>query len=183
MWAANAATVSPAADSADGRTHSTVANLGSKLHRSIESAKTARCLRAIFHDARHFAVHDALPATSLMAGEGAANHGRLAAAYGAAGVELFVYGRSELHPEAPAPLRFPARQTLEAGMAVARLHGLQAGRCVFAQQHPEAIDQGVFHNDVIAVANGRVLFYHEQAFLDEASTLAALRAALEPLAV
>ena len=183
MWAANAATVSPAADSADGRTHFTIANLSSKLHRSIESAQTARCLRAIFHDTQYFAVHDALPATSPMADEGAANHARLAAAYGAAGVELFVYGRSESNPGAPAPQRFPARQTLEAGMAVARLHGLQAGRCVFAQQHPEVIDQGVFHNDVIAVANGRVLFYHEQAFLDEAGTLAALRAALEPLAV
>jgi len=40
------------------------------------------------------------------------------------------------------------------------------------------IDQGVFHNDVIAVGNGNVLFYHEQAFFDEAATLDALRGAL-----
>lgn len=177
MWAANAATVSPAADSADGRIHFTVANLSSNLHRCIESAQTARSLRAIFGDLAYFAVHDALPATPAMADEGAANHARLAPAYGAPGVELFVHGRSEFQASAFAPKRFAARQSLESGMAVARLHGLQPARCVFAQQHPGAIDEGVFHNDVIAVANGNVLFYHEQAFLHEAETLAALRAA------
>jgi succinylarginine dihydrolase len=68
-------------------------------------------------------------------------------------------------------------------MAVARLHGLPAARSVFVQQHPDAIDQGVFHNDVIAVANGPVLFYHEHAFLEESGTIAALRSALASLAV
>jgi succinylarginine dihydrolase len=38
---------------------------------------------------------------------------------------------------------------------------------VFASQNPDVIDQGVFHNDVIAVGNGNVLFYHEQAFANE----------------
>jgi succinylarginine dihydrolase len=61
---------------------------------------------------------------------------------------------------------------------VARLHGLDARRAVFAAQNPDVIDQGVFHNDVIAVGNGNVLFYHEQAFADEAGTLAALDGAL-----
>jgi succinylarginine dihydrolase len=41
------------------------------------------------------------------------------------------------------------------------------------------IDQGVFHNDVIAVGNDNLLFYHEQAFADEQGTLAALARALE----
>ncbi|MEO7497771.1 MAG: N-succinylarginine dihydrolase, partial [Massilia sp.] len=40
------------------------------------------------------------------------------------------------------------------------------------------IDQGVLHNDVIAVGNGNLLFYHQQAFADEARLLADLRAAL-----
>jgi succinylarginine dihydrolase len=182
MWCANAATVSPGADSGDGLTHFTVANLGSKLHRWVESDQTARMLRAVFKDARYFAVHDALPSTLALADEGAANHGRLARTHGAAGVELFVYGRIEFDAAAPAPRKFPARQTLEASSAVARLHGLSPTRCVFAQQNPVVIDQGVFHNDVISVANGNVLFYHEQAFLDEAGTLGALHAALEPLA-
>jgi succinylarginine dihydrolase len=178
MWTANAATVSPSADTADGRTHFTVANLNNKLHRSYEHAQTACMLRAVFGDEKQFAVHDALPPTPAFGDEGAANHTRLCAAHGAPGVEMFVYGRAEFDPEAPAPKHFPARQTLEACQAVARLHGLEGKRTVFALQEPATIDQGVFHNDVIAVGNGNVLFYHQQAFADEAATLAALQGAM-----
>ncbi len=179
MWTANAATVSPGADTQDGRTHFTTANLNSKLHRAFEHPQTTRTLRAIFHDAAHFAVHDALPATPAFGDEGAANHTRLCAEHGAAGVELFVYGRVEFDTNAPAPKRFPARQTLEASQAVARLHGLKAEQCVYVSQNPNVIDQGVFHNDVIAVGNGNVLFYHQEAFHDEASALTDLRRAME----
>jgi succinylarginine dihydrolase len=35
---------------------------------------------------------------------------------------------------------------------------------VFTRQHPDAIDAGVFHNDVIATGNEGVFLYHEQAF-------------------
>lgn len=178
MWTANAATVSPSADTADGRTHFTVANLNSKLHRSHESAQTARTLRAIFADSHHFIVHDALPATPAFGDEGAANHNRLGTNYGAAGIEMFVYGRVEFDADAPAPRRFPARQTREASEAVARLHGLDPDRTVFVAQNPAVIDLGVFHNDVIAVGNGNVLFYHEQAFLHEQATIEALQRAL-----
>jgi succinylarginine dihydrolase len=178
MWTANAATVSPSADTHDGKVHLTVANLNSKLHRSYEHTQTERSLRAIFHDQRHFAVHAALPGTPAFGDEGAANHGRLCAEHGARGVEMFVYGRIEFDAAAPAPRKFPARQTLEASHAVARLHDLHDGCAVFVQQNPDVIDQGVFHNDVISVANGNVLFYHEQAFLDEQAALAALGGAL-----
>jgi succinylarginine dihydrolase len=178
MWTANAATVSPSADSFDGRTHFTSANLNNKLHRAEEHLQSTRTLRALFGDERHFAVHDALPSTPAFGDEGAANHTRLAASHGARGVQLFVYGRVEFDPSAPAPKRYPARQTLEASQAIARLHGLDAARTVFASQNPGVIDQGVFHNDVIAVGNGNVLFYHEQAFADEAAVLNRLRAAM-----
>lgn len=178
MWTANAATVSPSADTADGKVHFTVANLNSKLHRSYEHTQTERALRAIFNDSRHFAVHAALPPTPAFGDEGAANHGRLCAAHGARGIEMFVYGRVEFDAHAAAPKRFPARQTLEAGRAVARLHGLRDGGAVYLQQNPDVIDLGVFHNDVISVANGNVLFCHEEAFLDEKAALASLRGAL-----
>jgi succinylarginine dihydrolase len=178
MWTANAATVSPSADSFDGRTHFTSANLNNKLHRAEEHIQSTRTLRALFGDERHFAVHDALPSTPAFGDEGAANHTRLAASHGARGVQLFVYGRVEFDPSAPAPKRYPARQTLEASQAIARLHGLDAARTVFASQNPDVIDQGVFHNDVIAVGNGNVLFYHEQAFADESAVLNRLRAAM-----
>lgn len=178
MWTANAATVSPSADSLDGRVHFTAANLNNKLHRSEEHVQATRTLRAIFGNSEHFMVHDPLPSVPAFADEGAANHTRFAASHGAAGVEFFVYGRVEFDPSAPAPKKYPARQTLEASQAIARLHGLDPARTVFASQNPDVIDQGVFHNDVIAVGNGDVLFYHEQAFADEAGTLDALRRAL-----
>ena len=146
MWSANAATVSPSADSA---------NLNSNVHRSYEQQQTARTLRAIFADPGYFTVHDALPATPAFGDEGAANHTRLASAHGAPGVEMFVYGRVEFQPDAPAPKRFPARQTLEASQAVARLHGLSPQRTVFVAQDPAVIDLGVFHNDVISVGIGQ----------------------------
>ncbi|QNA98449.1 N-succinylarginine dihydrolase [Massilia sp. Se16.2.3] len=175
MWTANAATVSPSADTRDGRVHFTAANLNNKLHRSEEHVQATRTLRAIFANHDHFVVHDPLPPTPAFGDEGAANHTRFAADHGAPGVEFFVYGRVEFDPSAPFPKKYPARQTLEASQAVARLHGLDPARTVFAAQNPDVIDQGVFHNDVIAVGNGNVLFYHEQAFADEAATLEALR--------
>jgi succinylarginine dihydrolase len=178
MWTANAATVSPSADTADGRVHFTAANLNNKLHRAFEHRQSARSLRAIFHDQRHFAVHDALPSTPAFGDEGAANHTRLCGAHGDPALELFVYGRVEFDPSAPSPKRYPARQTLEASQAVARLHGLQPKRTVYVQQNPDVIDQGVFHNDVIAVGNGNVLFYHEQAFAEEGESLSAIERAL-----
>lgn len=166
MWTANAGTVSPSADTLDSRVHFTAANLNAKFHRSIEHETTSRMLQSIFRDEKHFAHHPALPAIDYFGDEGAANHTRFCAGYGQPGVELFVYGKEAFNPAAPAPTRFPARQTLEASQAIARLHGLTDVHTVFAQQKPETIDAGVFHNDVIAVGNGNVLFFHEQAFVD-----------------
>ncbi|MFC2992362.1 N-succinylarginine dihydrolase [Halomonas tibetensis] len=178
MWTANAATVTPSPDAPDGRLHVTPANLQSSFHRFLEPATTGRVLQAIFRDDAYFAHHPALPATPAFSDEGAANHTRLCGEHGESGVHLFVYGREAFgwgSESSPAPQRFPARQTLEASQAVARQHGLADHQVVFAQQHPDAIDAGVFHNDVIAVGNGPVLLYHEMAFLDEQGTLEALR--------
>ncbi|MBL8512236.1 MAG: N-succinylarginine dihydrolase [Betaproteobacteria bacterium] len=174
MWTANAATISPSADTRDGRIHITPANLSSKLHRSIEHPITAKILRAVFSDEKYFAHHDALPSSPAMGDEGAANHTRFCTRYGEPGVEFFVYGCTGLNPVAPAPKRFPARQTLEASQALARLHGLREDRTVFAQQNPDAIDAGVFHNDVIAVGNENVLFCHKQSFLTQPVVLSEL---------
>ncbi|GIZ13253.1 N-succinylarginine dihydrolase [Pseudomonas sp. NCCP-436] len=174
MWTANACTVSPSADTADGRVHFTAANLNCKFHRSIEHPTTSRILQAMFASEAHFAHHPALPAVTQFGDEGAANHTRFCRSYGDAGVEFFVYGRSAFDSRYPAPSRYPARQTLEASQAVARLHGLSEQGVVYAQQNPAVIDQGVFHNDVIAVGNAEVLFYHQDAFLDSDRVLAEL---------
>ena len=174
MWTANAATVSPSADTKDHRVHFTPANLSAKFHRSIEHRVTGRALKAIFTDESYFAHHPALPSVSHFGDEGAANHTRLCSRYGEPGVELFVYGQIAFNEQAPAPVKYPARQTLEASRAIARLHGLSDRHAVFAQQNPAAIDAGVFHNDVIAVGNGNCLFSHELAFLEEDRVLAEL---------
>jgi succinylarginine dihydrolase len=173
MWAANAATVSPAPDCADGRCHLTAANLRTMAHRSHEWPETLAQLRLAFGDARHFAVHAPVPAT--FGDEGAANHMRLAASHGAAGVEVFVYGH--------AGGAFPVRQHVQASQAVARLHGLDPARSLFVAQSEAAIAAGAFHNDVVAVANEHVLFAHEQAFADKDGFYAALKAMLPELEV
>ena len=168
MWAANAATVSPAPDTADGKCHLTVANLRTMPHRSHEWPDTLAQLKLAFADPA-FAVHGPVP--TAFGDEGAANHMRLAAAHGEPGVEVFVYG------VAGGP--FPARQHVEASKAVARLHLLDPSRVIFAAQSEQAIAAGAFHNDVVAVANGPVLFAHEHAFADKAALVDRL-AALVP---
>ena len=179
MWVANAATVSPSADTADGRVHFTPANLAAHFHRSLEAPTTTAVLRAIFSDSARFAVHDPLPAAPQLGDEGAANHTRFAPDATAPGVEFFVYGRHGFGG-GMAPTRYPARQTSDAFAAIARRHGLSPARTVFAQQNPAAIDAGVFHNDVIGVGQGSVLFCHERAYVDQRAVLADLAQRIGP---
>jgi len=162
MWAANAATVSPAPDTADGRCHLTPANLLTMPHRAHEWPWTLAQLKLAFaHPA--FAVHDPVPPP--FGDEGAANHMRLCAAHDRKGVEIFVYG---VRGGA-----FPARQHVEASRAVARLHAVE--NALFVAQSEAAIAAGAFHNDVVAVANGPVLFTHEHAFADKDALYAELK--------
>lgn len=161
MWTANAATVSPSSDTCDGRVHFTPANLAAMFHRSIEHEVTGRMLRAIFPEGDVFAHHAAIPSAPQMGDEGAANHNRFCADYGDRGLHLFVYGKHAFGGGA-GPERYPARQTHEASVAIARQHGVK--KTIFVQQNPEAIDAGAFHNDVMAVSNRQVFFYHQDAF-------------------
>lgn len=173
MWSANAATVSPAPDTNDGRCHLTPANLVTMLHRGQEWADTKAQLDIAFGDKDHFTVHDAVPPS--FGDEGAANHMRLCNNHSDAGVEVFVYGKTGGE--------FPARQHLQASRTVARLHGLKPDKCVFIEQNPDAIAQGAFHNDVVAVANENVIFAHERAFADRQGAYDAMRSAFPALHV
>ncbi|MBC6403404.1 MAG: N-succinylarginine dihydrolase [Hyphomonadaceae bacterium] len=181
MWAANAATVSPSPDCRDEKLHLTPANLTTMLHRSIEHEQTGAALGAALPFSQ---VHNALPLQSVFSDEGAANHVRLCASHGDQGVEMFVYGRDGY---APPRSGFPARQTLEAGEAIARRHGLKPEQTVFIRQSGAAIDAGAFHNDVVCVGALHTLFYHEQAFADTATMRAAIceaaRVLFEPVFV
>ena len=165
MWAANAATVSPAPDTADGRCHLSAANLLTMAHRSHEWTGTQAQLKLAFADTAHFTVHGPVPPP--YGDEGAANFMRLCPSHEEAGLEIFVYGKSG------GP--FPARQHIESSKAIARAHRLNADRTLFIQQSEAAIAAGAFHNDVVAVANERVLFTHEQAFEEPEAAYAAIR--------
>jgi succinylarginine dihydrolase len=165
MWAANAATVSPAPDTRDGKCHLTAANLRTMPHRSHEWPHTLAQLRLAF-SGNEFVVHPPVP--PAFGDEGAANHMRVSAAHGEPGVEVFVYGVSGG--------AFPARQHMEASKAVARLHALDPSRVIFAEQSEAAIAAGAFHNDVVAVANEQVLFAQEEAFADKPALLDQLQA-------
>ena len=173
MWTANAATVSPAPDTRDGKCHLTPANLVTMLHRGQEWPETKRMLEIAFGNSQHFAVHAAVPPS--FGDEGAANHMRLCEGHGSTGVEVFVYGR-------PGG-KFPARQHEQASRAVARLHGLDPAKCIFIEQNPAAIEAGAFHNDVVSVANEHVLFTHAEAFADQQGAYDAMRAAFPALEV
>ena len=178
MWAANAATVSPSADTADGRIHFTPANLKSMFHRSIEAETTSRLLKVIFNNSACFAHHDALRGGVHLGDEGAANHNRLCSNYGDQGVELFVYGRRDFG-DSRRDTDFPARQSLEASMAIARRHQLHGDKVVMARQSAKVIDAGGFHNDVVSVSNKNVLFMHELAFEDKADLIDGVTRAFE----
>lgn len=176
MWTANACTVSPSADSADGKVHFTAANLSSMFHRSIEHETTTRLLQEIFQNSDYFTHHTALPAGSHFGDEGAANHNRFASDYDQSGIQLFVYGRYAFRENQLTTTRFPTRQTFEASRAIAQLHELDSSKVVYAQQNPKIIDAGAFHNDVVSVSNLNTFFMHEEAFVDAQQLMAELNA-------
>lgn len=171
MWAANAATVSSSHDTRNGRVHFTPANLITNLHRSNESLFSGQLLQHLFSDPDYFEHHSPLPQTMNFADEGAANHSRLCHQHSQQGITLWVYGQQDTTK----PTRFPRRQTLQASEAIARSHGLDPNHVVFACQNPIAIEAGVFHNDVISVANESLFLVHEHAFLNQKEVLTQLK--------
>lgn len=175
MWTANACTMTPSIDATDNRAHFTPANLSTKLHRSIETGFTKSVLQAIFSDEERFLVHDPLPAGDAMADEGAANHTRLCANAAGNGLHLFVFGRSAIDSSLKRPSRYPARQTRESFEAIARRHQIPQDQLMLIQQSPEAIDAGVFHNDVIAVGCRNVLLLHEAAWHNQQEVLSRVK--------
>jgi succinylarginine dihydrolase len=160
MWMANAGTVAPASDTLDGKLHIVPANLCSSLHRGQEAAERRKQLQDFFRDVSDAIVHEPLPAVFPMRDEGAANHIRLCSRDRAQGVHLLVYGP----PMESNGMRFMSRQSEGASRQVARSLCLQDSDVVFAQQPIQAIDSGVFHNDVIAMSHASTLIYHEASF-------------------
>lgn len=179
MWVANAATITPSVDTADHRVHFTPANLCTMFHRSIESETTSRVLKAIFPDPIYFSHHSPLPPGDFFPDEGAANVSRFSKEATGIGVHLFVFGKYTMRENQKIPTKFPARQSYETVQTIIRSHQLSPDRVIIAQQNPEAIDTGVFHNDVISVSNRNVFFYHSQAFIDKDEIIESIRKKVE----
>ncbi len=168
MWTANCATVIPACDSGDGRCHIVAANLVAMSHRAREGQPRALQLRERLGSVAGVVVHEPLPALGDLGDEGAANHSRVWSPETPA-LHLFVHGR--IGGER-AISRLPARQTREAGAAVARIAGLSPAQVLHLRQHPAAIDAGAFHNDVVMVGDGARILVHAQAWVDQGAALA-----------
>lgn len=175
MWAANSAWITPSCDSLERKVQITPANLSYFFHRAIEAETTHKVLTKIFSNESLFTVHDPLPSGSIFSDEGSANHMLLCSAYGQPGLHIFVYGRSAFHHLDHLPKRYPARQTIEATVAIARRHAIPDSHAQHIRQNPDAIDSGVFHNDVISVANLNLLFCHEKAFVHQEREIAILK--------
>ena len=180
MWTANSAVVSPSADTQDRKVHFTPANLHSYLHRSLESAQTARILKHIFSDPRYFVHHPPLPSHPVFSDEGAANHNRLCSTYLSPGIEIFVYGRHGFFPGDGKTKIFYPRQTKEASEMLTFYHKLLPEKTILAQQNPEAIDAGVFHNDVICSTDQNLIFYHEKSFVETEKILQEIEQKISP---
>jgi succinylarginine dihydrolase len=164
MWAANAATVSPSADTRDGKVHISPANLLTELHRAIESELTTRLLRKLFADPAYFVVHDPLPGAWALRDEGAANHLRLAPMHGRPGLEIFTFDSAAPYRNEEHLHLFPARQSLGASLGIKHRHGVEDRQAIAIERSPLCIDAGAFHNDLVVISNLDVLIYHQQAF-------------------
>ena len=179
MWTANSATVSPSADTKDNKVHFTPANLQSFLHRTLESEQTYQILKKIFPNPTYFTHHPPLPSSPALSDEGSANHNRLGLNYGSRGVEVFVYGHSGFSTTHNTK-KFYSRQSRLASEIIALRHQLKPQKTIMAKQNPSAIDTGVFHNDVICVADQNLIFYHELAFTNTKKVLKEIKQALSP---
>lgn len=170
MWTANIGTITASVDSADNRIHITPANLMSNFHRSLEIIYSPEILKKIFPKAIHHP-------TSLMSipDEGAANVMRLSDLNYDEAIHVFVFGRS-VFCRKNKTRQYPCRQSKEAFEIIAHRHHLDQSKVLFIEQNAEAIDQGVFHNDVIATSYQNILIFHEKAFRRSAETIEDIKA-------
>lgn len=148
MWTANAATVTI---TDKNHVHITPANLLTMRHRHQELEETAFTLKNIFYQENYFTHH--FPVT--MPDEGAANHMSIKG-YDKI-YDIFVYS--------PTKAVYPARQSLFSSQEIARNH--ECHNPIFLEQSIEAVNQGAFHNDVVAISHDNFIIYHEYAFSDD----------------
>jgi succinylarginine dihydrolase len=179
MWMANAATCSSSVDTIDGLGRIVIANLAASLHRGQENLERHAQLRRLFQHVSTIEVIEALPSLVPLRDEGAANGMRFWNPTNHQGIYVFAFGERNSNTtqtatpakESVHPHVYPSRQTSLASQLVARSLRIRDSRSLFVQQHPKAIDAGVFHNDVIATSHENFLFVHESAYVDQCNQL------------
>jgi len=167
MYAANVATVSPSIDSGEKHVQLSPANLQTFFHRWQEAPFTTALLKRIFSNPILFTHHDSLPSTPLFADEGSANHLRFCKTHGSPGYQVFVYARDGLQEG-------EGRASKQACDALIQRHQLYPESYLVVPQNPEAVQKGVFHNDVIATCNQHFFLLHEKAFVNTPEVLKTL---------
>ena len=172
MWMANSATVTPSLDSTNKKTYITIANLSSQFHRSIESELMKKIMQTVF-DQTHIKVLD--PIHPVFGDEGAANHLRMCYDYKHRGINIFIYGRESLSYPRHVHEKYPFRQSIEASQAIIRNHHIDQEHVIVAQQHPDAVQKGAFHADVLMVSHRYMLLCHEKSLMNQKQVLQTLR--------
>ena len=153
-WLANAWTMTPSIDSSDGRYHVSPASLNACFHRQLDVKQTIAILTNRLCSKTYITCHHPSPFFD----EGAANMIRLSA--GGKGLYLFVSGSSDTK-------RFKSRHDKRSWQRLVSQHQLDPDYVIYLTQHPDAIDAGVFHNDVISFGVDDLLVVHENAFVDQ----------------
>jgi succinylarginine dihydrolase len=154
MWIANAAHFIPSEPPCI-----ISANMVCTAHRSKEHRFYKYWLRRLFSDT-DISVLNALDSPD----EGAANDIYLWNPDTQQGLSVFISGSTSTN--------FPIRQSKQAYDQIVDKHCLS--HYFLLEQHPNAIDAGVFHNDIISFGYGAYFFCHEQAFQDQSLRLSAL---------
>jgi succinylarginine dihydrolase len=127
------------------------------------------------HDGEHLLRLCSSSSAMWAANAATANHTRLET-NGRAAVHVLAWGKRVWGDmELAAPEKYPARQSYEASATLQRILQLDPKRCLLPQQHPQGIDDGAFHTDVLAVGHRNFLMAHELAFVDGPKLHADLR--------
>jgi len=167
-WMANACTATASLDTHDSSSHLTTANLSFAKHRSLDAMK--------MHDLMHKFVSDTdillhEPFSKSFGDEGMANTIRLSG-NDFKGLYLSVFGKSMTKAFSK---QFPARHHKETALRLSEQQHRFSEQEFIIQQHPDAIDAGVFHNDVISFGMHNVLFVHERAFVNQTECMADIK--------